>query len=487
MVLPTSIVLLLCFIGWFPFGLGREYELFSCPNSVSSSDFSTSLEFEDSSVERPWNEISGIAASPYQKGPSGEPIVWAHNDGRDRAFNGTNFAAFDSGTGDLIITFHLMFIDPDYPPRPNEEDNLRIYNQDWEDMTIGTCDGGEEICIYIADTGDNGATAEINGSSRPQDRPYTIYKVREPILEDFYPQNVVQLNTNDYVTALTIDYLDESSPFETRDVEAVFLDHTGWSEDGDGLPGDFYLVTLGRKDARLYKVPATAWPTQEEKIAHYSPKVVGSVYQEGLEFTSYQWRSSEMSFDGSKIVLGSVHRNHVFLRCPGQSVSNALIGPDSCFIFENPEEAADERKQFEAVAFLNDGGTTVLNAAEVRVIAPKLVKTTLEYNNPLQRGYCPSVAYVNNGNGTQICEITSDDGITTSLLLGQIRPDSWCDAFAEVNATPEPSSAPSLKPTNNPTAMPSEAPTSSAFVPARAINIMATLVTSLMILLPSIL
>ena len=418
--------------------------LISCPSKITNVVTDRDIDYIDPHVVRDWNELSGLAVSPYQKGPSGSPVVWGHNDGRDQAKNGTNFAAWDSGTGERLLTFHLMYSDTSNPP---------IYNQDWEDMTIGTCGGSDdddEICLYFADTGDNGASCNdcLDKTIRPENRPYVIYKVKEPVLEDFYPSVVAQLDTETYVTTLTIDYLDETSPFKTRDVEAVFLDHAGWGEGGQ--KGDIYLVTLGRQDAKLYKIPANVWPTWEERTAHYSPKVVGGTdkYREGLEYTMYVWRGSEMSWDGTKIILGNIHRNFVFLRCPGQSVVDALVGPDACMIFDNPPEAADTFKQFEAVAWFNDGGYNILNVAEIRTgtMAPKLVQTTFDYSNPGLNGFCPPVKYVDNGSGGQVCKVVStDDGITFTRLVGQTRPDTWCDAYSEYYATPSPTMAPSIK------------------------------------------
>jgi hypothetical protein len=420
-------------------------EMIACPR-VSSIDFSTVLEIDDPSVARAWNELSGLAVSPTQLAPSGVPIMWGHNDGRDQGNFGTNFAAWDPITGERLMTFMLTFDDNSSPP---------IVNQDWEDMTIGTCGntGSSEICIYLADVGDNRASENLNASIRPEGRPYRLYKVKEPILADYTTDSLKSVSySTEMVTALDIDYLHESSPAQTANSEGVFFDHAGWGPDGE--IGDIYIVTKSRDFGRLYKVPASAWPTEEEKVAQYSPIVVGTNYVDG-EFPKFLWTSAEMSWDGTKIIMGTIYKNYVFLRCPGQSVAQAIVGQDACMIWDNPEEAADDRNQFEAVAWYPDEAT-VLNIAESMTTDPRIVKVSLDYSDPSQR--CPTVVYTTTAGNSRTCQ-TVPNQFSMDVFSPETKPDSWCDDALVYFGSP----APSVMASTMPSVAPSSAPSMSLF------------------------
>jgi hypothetical protein len=428
---------------------GEGDEMIACPR-VSSINYSTILEIDDVSTARAWNEVSGLAVSPTQLAPSGAPIMWGHNDGRDQGNFGTNFAAWDPITGERLMTFMMTFDDNSTPP---------IVNQDWEDMTIGTCGktGSREICIYLADIGDNGAIEDLNTSIRPVGRPYRLYKIKEPILADYTTNSLKSVNySTEMVTALDIDYLHPSSPVKTANAEGAFLDHTGWGPDGE--IGDIYIVTKTRDFGRLYKVPASAWPTEEEKLAQHSPSVVGTDYVNG-EFPQFLWTSAEMSWDGTKIIMGTIHKNYVFLRCPGQSVAQAIVGQDACMIWDNPKEASDNKKQFEATAWYPDDAT-VLNIAESMTTAPHIVKVFLDYSDPTH--YCPTVDYTTNVGDSIICQTVLSqyflNQYSSDAFIPEPKPDSWCDDAMVYFGSAAPSSIPSSNPsTPFPTASPSTA------------------------------
>lgn len=439
-----------------------EEEIISCPR-VSSIDFSATLEINDPGVARAWNELSGLAASPNQLAPSGAPIMWGHNDGRDQGNFGTNFAAWDPMTGERLMTFMLTFDETSDPP---------IVNQDWEDMSIGSCGNTyakNDMCLYFGDVGDNRASQTLNDSTRPFGRPYRLYKVKEPILEEYTmraSKNVAYPTS--MVTALEMDYNHPSSPARTANSEGIFIDHTGWG--AGGAIGDIYIVTKSRDFGRLYKVPASAWPSGDQKVAFYSPFVVGTNYEDG-EFKQFLWTSAEMSWDGTKIIMGTVFRNYLFMRCPGQSVEEAIVGQDACTIWENPEEAADNRNQFEAVAWYPDGNT-VLNIAETLTKDPKIVRVSLDYSDPVQ--HCPFVEYtVAADNNLITCQTVPNPYINVMVteegansFVSETKPDAWCDELLAYFGSPAPSAAassmPSKMPTNMPTmtAIPTMPPTS---------------------------
>ena len=420
-------------------------EVVKCP-MVKEIDFTTEIEIADPTVAREWNEVSGLAVSPTQIAPSGAPVMWGHNDGRDQAQYGTNFAAWDPVTGERLMTFILPYNETSDPP---------MVNQDWEDMTIGSCGNTEEemgeTCIYLADLGDNYASDTINTSIRPSDRPYRIYKIKEPMLEVYARTSAKSIAyPATTVTALEIDYLDSSSPARTGNSEGVFLDHSGWGR--GGAIGDIYIVTKSRDFGRLYKVPANVWPKNGQTDSKYSPKVVGSNYNDG-EFRRFLWTSASMSWDGTKIIMGTVHRNYVFLRCPGQTVEEAIVGRDACMIWENPPEAADNRKQFEAVAWYPNGNT-VLNIAE-SVTTPRIVKVHFDYSFP--PNHCPAVAFDSSGPQGTVCQTlpTPYDGAS---FVSKIVPDSWCVDALAFHGSP----APSIAASESPSRAPSAAPTTTA-------------------------
>ncbi|CAJ1926681.1 unnamed protein product [Cylindrotheca closterium] len=428
-----------------PLNLPEADEVVKCP-MVKEIDFTTEIEIADPNVAREWNEVSGLAVSPTQIAPSGAPIMWGHNDGRDQAEFGTNFAAWDPVTGERLVTFILPYDETSDPP---------LVNQDWEDMTIGSCGNTAEemgeTCIYLADLGDNYASDVINTSIRPADRPYRIYKIKEPVLAAYARTSARSISyPATTVTALEIDYLDASSPARTGNSEGVFLDHAGWGR--GGAIGDIYIVTKSRDFGRLYKVPASAWPTNGQTYAKYSPQVVGSNYNDG-EFRRFLWTSASMSWDGTKIIMGTVHRNYVFLRCPGQTVEEAIVGRDACMIWENPPEAADDKKQFEAVAWYPNGNT-VLNIAESLTMVPRIVKVNFDYSFP--PSFCPAVGFDSSGTQGTVCQTfpTSYDG---ENFVSQVVPDSWCVDAMKFYGSP----APSITASESPSATPSAAPTAS--------------------------
>eukprot|EP00980_Cylindrotheca_fusiformis_P000830 scaffold217_cov99-Cylindrotheca_fusiformis.AAC.1 len=188
----------------------------SCPR-IRDIDYDEKLEIRDSGISGNWNEISGTAISPNQKGPSGKPIIYGHNDGPSEIA----FAAWDSGTGERLKTINIQ-----------TDSGLKVRHQDWEDMTIGRCGRSDSrTCIYIADTGDNKAMGSGGSTQRPGNRPYTIYKIREPDVSEI--RDDVVLRARDHVSVLEIDYRHSSSPTKYANCEAMFIDHKGWGSGGE--------------------------------------------------------------------------------------------------------------------------------------------------------------------------------------------------------------------------------------------------------------
>ncbi len=110
--------------------------------------------------------------------------------------------------------------------------SVPVPNIDWEEIAVGDC--GREICIYIADTGDNtGRRTSV-----------TIHRFREP---------AAAAKAIDSVESLTFQY-----PTGREDVEAMAV-----------LPGgEILLVSKGRSGRiDLFRLPAATWQSREVATA----------------------------------------------------------------------------------------------------------------------------------------------------------------------------------------------------------------------------
>ena len=316
---------------------------------------------------KPVGELSGLALSPTQVGPtSGSPLLFAIGDGGSLE----RIGIWDSATGERLLSLRL--------------DNNTVINKDWEGVTMGSCGitGPQDTCLYVMDGGDN--TAKTSSGSRSQrdggdnEYPYSILKIREPKIEDFQDNEMIPKS---YYSILEYNYMHPTSPTIYADCETIFLDHAGWGGENESI-GDIYLVpkweasdTLSKN--RLFKIPVDAWPdTYCASRASYSPQVIGSyqykliagagifddpIVSEG-QLMGSEWRTGEMSFDGTMIGLGTNDDAFVFLRCPGASVVDTLAGSNAsskaCARWPHPASG-----QVEAFSFSPDG-THILTASK---------------------------------------------------------------------------------------------------------------------------
>jgi hypothetical protein len=370
-----------------------------------------------------FGELSGLGFSPTQKGPSGDPAIFSFADGD----SGERLGMWDSKTGERMMTFQIR--------------NTTTINWDWEAMTIGSCGntGESDTCIYIGDLGDN--TARVSGGDRTQRTSFIprILKIKEPMLEDFEDTDYIP---ESYISILTIDYLHSTSPTEFADVEAIFVDHTGWGE--GGTIGDIYLVSKWDRNrnryldlTRLFKIPPSAWPDKYDgATAHFSPFAVGYYDWKGEEEASGRytyvtdgqlmgmpWRGGEMSYDGTLIALTTTKNSTIFLRCPGVSVADTLAAPAAetkyCRLWDQPTG----RSQVETIAFSPDGKRSLSIPEGHR---PRMGWTEFDYTDTSQ--VCPETA-------------PPPTDVPTS--------------------TPPPTGVPTRTPTTAPTRLPSRAPTRS--------------------------
>lgn len=314
-----------------------------CPR-VKSTNMDKRLKIQDPHGKN-FREISGLGFSLTYKGTSGQPLIYVISDGG----GGKRLGVFDSGNGIRVLTFRL--------PRSLPE------NRDFESMSVGSCGTNQsnQICIYVADVGDNNARRSggiRTGLSLHNRTAYSIYKITEPDPRAFNDNDILP---ESYVTTLNFNYFHSSSPTRYADCEAVFVDSVGWGD--GGAKGDLYLATkwsYRSTNTRLFKIPAQVWnQAKNNKQFVYSPKAVGD-YSNGINsnaVTGHRWTRGEMTRDGTLIVLGDTRRQYLHVRCPGTSVAEALAvkGTKDCIRWP----VGYENGQFETFAFSPNGAWTL--------------------------------------------------------------------------------------------------------------------------------
>eukprot|EP00978_Attheya_sp_CCMP212_P026380 scaffold86627_cov54-Attheya_sp.AAC.1 len=372
-------------LGWLSLSLLLSFlvethahaKVFGCPNEEKKST-STILKRYDPKGQN-FGEISGVALSPTQKAPSGQPVMFAMND----SGGGKRLGIYDSGNGKRLLTLKLSFLNSD---------------EDYESLTIGSCGGKKEksTCLYIGDVGDNIAR-ETRGKStgRKSDGgsfiSYRIHKILEPPIKESFEDND-ELPLNFFVGTMKILY--QKGPKKYVDCEAVFVDHTGWGF--GGAIGDLYLIGKNpaedRDLSRVYKIPAAAWNIglhpSSTKFITYSPQPVGKTVFGGRNFGN-AYTGADMSWDGTLIGVGEHYYTYLFLRCPGMSVAEALSAK-ACHTWDTPRKNKWEAvKQYEAISWRHepDGKQTILQVSESRIEDPPLVWMRLNF-----------------GKGSQMCE-----------------------------------------------------------------------------------
>jgi hypothetical protein len=295
--------------------------------------------------------------------------------------------------------------------------DVTIDDSDWESLTIGSCGatGVDKTCLYISDAGDNEARRS-DGDKSFRDSEYRLIKIEEPLWKDYDDGDKIRADT---ISVLDFTYRHSSSPTDSADCEAIFLDHVGWGK--DGAIGDLYLVTKwnrseAKKWNRLFKFPADAWTTHQDKL--YRPKAVGS-YDGGGSFMGITWTGADSSFDGTLVSLvgwtedEKETRNYLFLRCPGSTMAEALVAPDGdtehCLKWKVPIEGRNE-----AIAWSPDG-TQMFNVPEGN--DKGIGTTTFNYDPDEATQKCPQVAWVEESSGVKCRTIKG----------GKRKPDAWCE------------------------------------------------------------
>jgi hypothetical protein len=167
-------------------------------------------------AERRIDESSGLAASRQHPG-----LLWTIED----SGNPAALHAVDT-SGTILGTWRI--------------EGAR--NADWEAIALGPC--GTDSCLYIADTGDNGARRST----------VTIYRIREPSIQ---PDRRRGRTTDARISrpdVLTLRY-----PDGAHDVEALVV-----------TPGEeLILISKGRREAvRAYRLERSAWSADRAVTAH---------------------------------------------------------------------------------------------------------------------------------------------------------------------------------------------------------------------------
>lgn len=360
-----------------------------------------SIDKKKENTKTEYARISGLTTSPTQLAPSGKPVLFGVGD----AGSAGEIYLYDSGDPKAERFMKLRVKD------------VTIDDSDWESVTIGSCGatGIEKTCLYISDAGDNKAR-EKDGDKSFRDSKYRLIKIEEPLWKDYDDDDKIRADT---ISVLDFTYRHSSSPTNSADCEAIFLDHVGWGK--GGAIGDLYLITKwnspqSKKWNRLFKFPANAWITHQDEL--YRPKAVGS-YDGGGSFMGITWVGADSSFDGTLVSLvgwteDAYHgSNYLFLRCPGSTVAEALAAPDGdtehCLKWKVPVEGKNE-----AIAWSPDG-TQVFNVPEGS--NEGIGTTTFNYDPDEATQICPQVAWVEGSSGFKCRTIKG----------GKRKPDAWCE------------------------------------------------------------
>lgn len=218
-------------------------------------------------------------------------VLWMHNDGDSKRL----FAV--STNGQLLATFRVQ-----------------AETVDLEDMAIGLDTMGKPM-IHLGDIGDN-----------DRNRPTVqILRLTEPDLD-------VGSKTKKAVPIRPVDVVTLRYPDKPRDAEALFL---------DPVTGDVFIVAKLPKRARVYSAPLRKMAGDSHPI---TLKLVNELFCGDIS-------ASDISPDGSRIILRNERAAWVWTRLPGETVASALARPpERATVVGPPDEPNGE-----AVAFRDDG------------------------------------------------------------------------------------------------------------------------------------
>ena len=263
-----------------------------CPGCVTFNDGVKWGNVSFSSLD----EASGLAVSTRNPG-----VIWSHND--DGNVSDPNkeirlFAFRTNGAGVARYTINVT--------------NLI----DIEDMAIGPGPSAGVQYLYVGDIGgDTGVRNEVR-----------IIRVAEPLLPPSTPGSPPSLNFTG-VEVFTLKY----PPAYAFDAEGLLV---------DPLNGDLYIFTKNNSFTFAYRfnlntAPAGSTNLLEEILIMSFPEVSGAA----------------ISQDGSQIALRNEFAAQIWVRCPGETISNALTRTGQNI----PLMSLAAEPNGEAIAFLPNG------------------------------------------------------------------------------------------------------------------------------------
>jgi hypothetical protein len=404
-----------------------------CPSGISQTPLDIKLVTYDP-VQR-FAEISGTVISPNQVSPKNNSILFGISDGG----SGSRVGVWDSETGERLLTLSLG----------------EVINQDWEAMTIGSCGntGINKSCLYILDGGDNRARNNGGKRSGRDGASYKILKMYEPDYRLFQDDDVFP---SAYLSTLEYDYFHDSSPTSYADCETMFM---------DSITGNIYLVSkFGKDDAdpsinpntddndrftktRIFEILPQVFPNSmcNSVVSNYSVPVAGHYENTGTfslvanNFLGMQWRSGEMTQDGSLIGLSTWNETRLFLRCPGKSVADTLLSNGTmCLQWPHPTIGGN---QVESLAWTSTASKALTIAEGTR---PYLGWTNLNYDESSSISCPMSFSVTNSPSNRNLPKLELVNMSQQALMSVE------CLAFVkENNQTESPSMAPSaLQPTD---------------------------------------
>lgn len=240
------------------------------------------------------NEASGLAASALNPG-----VLWSHND--NGSANVRLYAFLTNGTA--LARFRIR----------------DVSLSDIEDLAIGPGPNPGISYIYAADIGGSDSINEVRNEIR-------IARMAEPTVSPALAGNPGEFDFAN-VQVFTLKY----PSFFFWDAETMFV---------DPLNGDLYVGSKHNNGCWLYRAnlnEAAPGSTNEMEFAVYVPFSDAS--------------GGAISHDGSQIALRNEDFAQTWLRCDGESISNALSRAGQVI----PVIARPTEPNGEAIAFLPGG------------------------------------------------------------------------------------------------------------------------------------
>jgi hypothetical protein len=290
---------------------------------------------------------------------------------------------------------------------------IDIFGHNWETIYLGPCDNAvvTEECIYVGNTGNNGAHGFTSSNCSNGREEITIYKFQEttatpnlsavetPVVQWDVDVQTIRLSYRntlpaanndgtfgcttfhcvavsydcDALTPTILSMLTEIIPlhfdlfFLPYPADAMFVDFTGDAATGDNK-GDIYMFTKNpqeKNQMRIGKVPVSV----HDSLDDGKTSVLYQVQDGGLPYlyNDVHFIGGGMSPDGRLIDLRTGDYVYYFPRVEGTSVSDLVNNVNTAvcdWVAPTSRKLSDE-KQYEAVAFV--GKISIAEASECEI------------------------------------------------------------------------------------------------------------------------